>query len=189
MAEVRFPFLDLRPEVLGIADEVTEAVDRVMRSGRYLLGPEMERFESDFAALVGAPEAVAVGSGLDALLLTLRALDLPAGTGVAVPAHTFVATWFAVTLAGLRPVPVDVRRACLTMDPERLFEVVERKEVGCVVPVHLYGLPCHMAEIEAICDRAGIPVIYDAAQAHGATYLGAAVGARGTASCWSFYPG
>ena len=166
-------FLDLRAIHATIAGELQEAAARVVASGWYVLGPEVEAFEQEWATYVGASHCVSVGNGLDALTLTLRALGIGAGDEVVVPSHTFVATWLAVAACGATPVPAEV--------DEKTFNLTSAPgQPRAVIPVHLYGQPTALAT-DAL-------VIEDAAQAHGARIGGRRVGSAGTA-CWSFYPG
>jgi dTDP-4-amino-4,6-dideoxygalactose transaminase len=171
-------FLDLRAIHASIAAELSDAVQRVVSSGWYVLGPEVEAFEAEWAAYVGAEHCVSVGNGLDALTLTLRGLGVGPGDEVVVPSHTFVATWLAVAACGATPVPAEV-------DPETYnlasYRVTPRTRA--VLPVHLYGQPASVPTAASL-----VYVVEDAAQAHGARLHGERVGAQGTA-CWSFYPG
>ena len=171
-------FLDLRAIHEPIAGELADAVSRVVASGWYVLGPEVEAFEAEWATYVGAAHCVSVGNGLDALTLTLRALGVGVGDEVVVPSHTFVATWLAVAAAGAAPVPaeVDPRTYNLTS-----YRVTPRTRA--VLPVHLYGQPTSVPTAASL-----VHVVEDAAQAHGARLGGSRVGSEGTA-CWSFYPG
>ena len=181
------PYLDLAAANPEVGAEMDEALRRVVARGRFVLGPEVEAFESEWAAFVGTRGAVGVGNGLDALSLALRAMGVGPGDEVIVPGHTFVATWLAVSAVGARPVPVDVDPATYTLDPGRLeAAVTERTRV--VVPVHLYGQTASMDEIVAVARRHGLRVLEDAAQAHGARYRGRRAGSLGDAAAWSFYP-
>ena len=181
------PFLDVAAANREIQAELEEAHRRVVASGWFILGPEVEAFEAEWAAYVGATGCVGVGNGLDALSLALRAMGVGVGDEVIVPGMTFVATWLAVSAVGARPVPVDVDPATYTLDPARLeAAITERTKV--VVPVHLYGQAASMDQIMAIARRHGLRVLEDAAQAHGATYGGRRVGSIGDAAAWSFYP-
>jgi len=182
----RVPFLDAGAGYRELRAELDAAYARVMESGWYVLGEEVEAFEREFAAYCGATHCVAVASGLDALTLTLRALDVGPGHEVLVPAHTFVATWLAVSAAGARPVPVDADAATGNLDAARLSGAVGRR-TRAVVPVHLYGRP---ADVDAVRAAAGgVPLVEDAAQAHGARLRGARAGSLGDAAAFSFYPG
>lgn len=177
-------FLDLRAVNAPLVGELTAAAARVIASGWYVLGPELEAFEAEWAAHAGAAHCVGVGSGLDALALGLAAAGVAAGDEVLVPAHTFVATWLAVTRIGAVPVGVDVDLRTGLIDVAAAAERVTGR-TRAIVPVHLYGQPCDLAGVRALADRHGLVVLDDAAQAHGARPVG--VGCDATA--WSFYPG
>ena len=181
------PFLDLVPAYQELREELDSAVERVVRSGRYLLGPELEAFEESFANYVGTRYCVGVGSGLDALGLALRAKEVTAGDEVIVPANTFVATWLAVRQVGAIPVPVDPDPRTHNLDPGRL-EAAITPRTRAVIAVHLYGQPAAMDPIRAVATGHGLFVLEDAAQAHGARYDGVRAGALGDAAAWSFYP-
>ncbi len=182
------PFLDLQAAYRELHDELDAAYRRVMASGWYILGEEVERFEADWAAYCGAAHCVGVASGLDALHLALRACDIGPGDEVIVPAHTFIATWLAVTQAGATPVPVEPDERTFNIDPARI-EAAITPHTRALIPVHLYGQPADLDPILAIARRHGLRVIEDAAQAHGARYKGRRLGAHGDAVAWSFYPG
>ena len=184
---MRVPFLDLDAAYRELADELDAACHRVTRSGRYLLGPELEAFEAAFAAYCGGAHCVAMGTGCDALTLTLRAWGIGPGDEVIVPTNTFVGTWLAVTLAGARPVPVEPDERTHTLDPA-LVEAAVTARTRAVVPVHLYGQPADVDPIRAVAAKHGLAVLEDAAQAHGARYRDRPVGSRGT-TAFSFYPG
>jgi dTDP-4-amino-4,6-dideoxygalactose transaminase len=184
---VKFPFFDLRAADAPMRSELAEAMQRVLDGGWFVLGPELEAFETEFAAWCGAAHCVGVGNGLDALTLTLRALGVGPGDEVVVPAHTFIATWLAVSQAGATPVPADVDEATCNLDPAA-FERAITPRTRAVVVVHLYGCPAEMAPITEIARRRGIRVVEDAAQAHGATLRGRRAGTLGDAAAFSFYP-
>lgn len=181
------PFLDLAAAHEEIRAELDAAWRRVAASGRYVLGPELEAFEGEFAAYCGARYGVGVGNGLEALHLILRAMGIGTGDEVIVPAMTFIATWLAVSYAGASPVPVDVDPATANLDPARLAAAVTPR-TRAVIAVHLYGLPADMDAVAAVARRHGLAVIEDAAQAHGARYKGRRVGGLGDAAGFSFYP-
>lgn len=181
-------FLDLRAGYLELRDQIEEAVAQVLDSGYYILGPEVEAFEGEFALSVGAKHCVGVASGLDALILALRALNIGRGDEVIVPSHTFVATWLAVEAVGAKIVPVEPDPFTMNIDVTRLAEAVTPK-TRAVIPVHLYGQPVDLDPVLAFAREHGVAVIEDAAQAHGARYRGRPVGAHGDLVCWSFYPG
>jgi len=159
----------------------------VLASGRLVLGPEVEAFEAEFAASCGTAHCVSVGSGYDALRLTLRALDVGPGDEVIVPSHTFVATWLAVLDVGARPVPVEPDPASFDLNPDLVAAAVGPR-TRAIVPVHLYGRPADVTRIGAVARRHGLAVVEDAAQAHGARHAGRPVGSLGQAGCFSFYP-
>jgi len=183
----KIPFLDLTAATAAYQSEIDEAVLRVVRSGRFVLGPEVEAFETEWAQAVGVAHAVGVGNGLDALTLALRALGVGSGDEVLVPANTYIATWLAVTQCGAVPVPVEPD-STHQMDPAALHAAVTPR-TRAVIPVHLYGLPVEMERILAVARRHGLAVLEDAAQAHGARRDGVRAGGWGDAAAWSFYPG
>jgi dTDP-4-amino-4,6-dideoxygalactose transaminase len=180
-------FYDLRRHDDAIRAELEEASRRVIASGRFVLGQEVEAFEYEFAAYCGAEHCIGVGSGLDALHLVLRGLEIGTGDEVIVPAQTFIATWLAVSYAGAVPIPVDVDPGTANMAPE-LVEAAITPRTRALIPVHLFGKPADMHAIAAIAQRRNLAVIEDAAQAHGATYHGKRAGSLGDAAAFSFYP-
>jgi dTDP-3-amino-3,4,6-trideoxy-alpha-D-glucose transaminase len=182
------PFLDLGAATAELSADLDAAYRRVSRSGRYLLGPELEAFEAEFAAYCGATHCVAVGTGCDALALSLRANGIGAGDEVIVPGNTFVGTWLAVTAAGARPVPVEPDESTYNLDPARI-EAAVTPRTRAIMPVHLYGHPADLDAIAAVAARYRLTVIEDAAQAHGARYHGRPVGSGPAAAAFSFYPG
>ena len=184
----RVPFLDLTALHEELQAELEDAALRVVRSGRLLLGPELDHFEESWAAAVDARFAVGVGSGLDALSLGLRALGVGPGDEVLVPSHTFIATWLAVVHVGAVPVPVDVRNGNADWDVEALAAAVTGR-TRAVVPVHLYGHPVDLDPVLRFARAHDLAVLDDAAQAHGARLRGRPVGGLTHATAWSFYPG
>jgi dTDP-4-amino-4,6-dideoxygalactose transaminase len=182
------PFLDLKAINLAHAEALRAAFDRVLHSGWFILGGETEAFEREWADYCGAAHSVGVANGLDALTLSLRALDIGDGDEVLVPSNTYIATWLAVTQAGARPVPVEPDPRTCNVDPSRL-EAAITPRTRAVMPVHLYGQSASLDPILDVARRHGLRVIEDAAQAHGATYKGQRVGAHGDVVAWSFYPG
>jgi dTDP-3-amino-3,4,6-trideoxy-alpha-D-glucose transaminase len=179
------PFLDLRPG--PDAAEVRDAIDRVLTRGWFVLGPEVEAFESEFAAASGARHAVGVGNGTDAIALALRAAGVEAGDEVIVPAMTAAFTGLAVLAAGATPVIADVDRETLTLDPAACEAAITGR-TAAIVPVHLYGQPADMTAIGAIAARHGLTIVEDCCQAHLATAMGRPVGTLGAAGAFSFYP-
>jgi dTDP-4-amino-4,6-dideoxygalactose transaminase len=184
---MKIPSADLRASYQRLRRELDEAYSRVMNSGQFILGPEVEAFEREFARYCEAPIALGVGNGLDALRLILQALEIGPGDEVIVPAHTFVATWLAVSHVGADPVPVDVDPETCNLDPSRLASAVTSRTRAILV-VHLYGMPADIEAIHSIACRYDLPVIEDAAQAHGARYKGRRCGSFGRAAGFSFYP-
>lgn len=182
------PFLDLGAAYRELKIEIDAAIHRVLDSGWYILGPEVEAFEAEWAAWCGASHAVGLANGLDALILALRALDIGPGDEVIVPSNTYIATWLAVTAVGARPVPVEPDPATYNIDPARIAAAIT-PATRALLPVHLYGQPADLDPILALARQHGLGVIEDAAQAHGARYKGRRIGAHGDVVCWSFYPG
>ncbi len=170
-----------------ITEELKEAAARVVDSGWYILGREVESFEESFAFYCGTKHCIGVGNGLDALHLILRAYDIGPGDEVIVPAHTFIATWLAVSHAGATPVPVEPDIRTYNIDPNLIEERITSK-TRAIIAVHLYGLCAAMDSIREIAERYGLKVIEDAAQAHGATYKNKKAGNIGDAAGFSFYP-
>lgn len=185
---MKVPFLDLGAAYRELKPEIDAAVQRVLDSGWYILGPEVEAFEGEWAAYCQADHAVGLANGLDALILALRALDVGPGDQVIVPSNTYIATWLAVSAVGARPVPVEPDPATHNIDPAQI-EAALSPATKAVLPVHLYGQPADLDPILAIARRYGLAVIEDAAQAHGARYKGRRIGGHGDVVCWSFYPG
>ena len=185
---MKVPFLDLQANYAELKTEIDSAVSRVLDSGWYILGPEVEAFEDEWAAYCEAKHAVGLANGLDALNLALRALDVGPGDEVIVPSNTYIATWLAVSGVGATPVPVEPDVATHNIDPARI-EAAITSRTRVILPVHLYGQPADMDPILNIARRHGLRVIEDAAQAQGARYKGQCIGAHGDIVCWSFYPG
>jgi dTDP-4-amino-4,6-dideoxygalactose transaminase len=182
------PFLDITGQDAELQGEILARMARVCASGQFILGPFVEEFERAFAAYCEAPHCVAVNSGTSALHLALLALGVGPGDEVITTPMTFVATAWAISYVGARPVFVDVDPEGRTLDPERLEDAITPR-TRAILPVHLYGQPADMDPILEIADARGIPVVEDAAQAHGARYNGRRVGGLGRAGCFSFYPG
>lgn len=168
-------------------EEILDAIKGVLEGGNYILGPEVEKFEKSFAAYCGVDYAVGVNSGTDALILSLRALDVGQGDEVITVSHTAVATVAAIIACGATPVLVDIEPAYYTMHPQ-CFQQAITPRTKAVIPVHLYGQPADMEAVMEIAREHGLFVIEDCAQATGATYKGRRVGSIGHAGCFSFYP-
>ena len=182
------PFLDFAAMHAELRPELDAAYQRVVDSNHLILGAEVEQFEREFAAYCEAEHAIGVGNGLDALFLTLKAMDIGPGDEVIVPSNTYIATWLAVSYAGATPIPVEPDSATYNLDPA-LIEAAITPRTRAIMPVHLYGQPADMDPIMDIARRHHLKVIEDAAQAHGARYHGRRVGTLGDAAGFSFYPG
>ncbi len=185
---MKVPFLDLNAQYLELKDELDAAYHRVMDSGWFILGKEVEAFESEFAEYCQVKHCIGVGNGLDALHLILRASGIGPGDEVIVPSNTYIATWLAVTYAGATPVPVEPDERTYNIDPSRIESAITER-TKAIMPVHLYGQPADMDSINDIATRYGLKVFEDAAQAHGAKYKGRKTGGLGSAAGFSFYPG
>jgi dTDP-4-amino-4,6-dideoxygalactose transaminase len=189
MSEImNVPFLDLSKVNAPIRQDLDAAYKRVIDSGWFIMGPELEAFESEFATYSDVKHCVGVGNGLEALHLLLRAYEIGPGDEVIVPSNTFIATWLAVTQCGATPVPVEPDILTYNIDP-KLIELAITKNTRAIMPVHLYGQPADMDPINEIAKKHGLIVIEDAAQAQGARYKGRRVGSLGHAAGTSFYPG
>lgn len=184
---VRVPFIDLTAQRLPLAQEIDEALARVMRSNSYILGEEVALFEQEFAAYCDVAHAVGVDSGTSALELILRAYDIGPGDEVITAANTFVATTFAISYTGARPVLVDVDPYTYTLDIIQLQEAITPR-TRAIMPVHLFGQPADMEPILTLAHQHNLIVIEDACQAHGARYKGRRAGSMGHAAAFSFYP-
>jgi dTDP-4-amino-4,6-dideoxygalactose transaminase len=179
------PFLDLRPGV--DADDVRAAIERVVTRGWFVLGPELEAFEREFAAACGATHAIGVGTGTDALALALRVAGIGAGDDVITPPLSAAFSALAIMMAGARPVFADIDPDRLTLDPGAI-EAAITPRTRAIMPVHLYGQPADMPALMRIADRHGLVVIEDCCQAHFATCHGQPVGSFGAVAAYSFYP-
>lgn len=182
------PFLDLQAGYSEIKEDIDVAVARVLDSGWYLLGQELEAFEQEFAVFTGTRYCIGVANGLDALHLSLLALGIGPSDEVIVPSNTYIATWLAVSQCGAIPIPVEPDPSTYNIDPARI-EAAITPRTRAILPVHLYGQPADMDPINEIAQRHGLRVLEDAAQAHGARYKGRRTGGLGHAAAWSFYPG
>lgn len=188
LPETPVPFLDLQSQYRGIRNEVIDAMIDVADSTRYALGPKVSEFEERFAAYTGSNHCVAVNSGTSALHVALIAAGVGPGDEVITVPMTFIATTWAISYVGATPVFVDVNPVTYTMDVDQVESRITPK-TKAILPVHLYGQPADIAPLLEIGTRHGIPVIEDAAQAHGATYRDGPAGAWGLLGCFSFYPG
>lgn len=182
------PFMDLKGAHGAIKTELNEAFQRVLESGWFIMGPELETLEAEFAGYCGAEHCIGVGNGLEALHLLLRAYDIGPGDEVIVPSNTFIATWLAVSHSGAIPVPVEPDIKTNNINPDLIGAAITSR-TRAIMPVHLYGQPADMDSIIETANKHGLVVIEDAAQAQGAHYKGRCVGALGHAAGTSFYPG
>ncbi|MBI4432117.1 MAG: DegT/DnrJ/EryC1/StrS family aminotransferase [Candidatus Omnitrophica bacterium] len=181
------PFLDLSRQYKTIKPDIERAVRRVFDSQRFIMGEVGKRFEEEMAHKTGAKYAIAVASGSDALYLTMLGLGIGANDEVITTSFTFFATAGAISRLGARPVFADIDRRTFNLDPQDVERKITKK-TKAILPVHLFGLPCDMAALQAIAKKYGLFVIEDAAQAFGAAYQGSPVGSLGDAAAFSFYP-
>ena len=181
------PYLDLRAQLKPLRAEIDAALARTLDNCSFCLGPDVARFEQDFARFCGVRHALGFNSGTSALHVALRVLDVGPGDEVITTPFTFIATSWAISYCGAKPVYVDIDDATFNLDPRRL-EAAITPRTKAVLPVHLYGQPFDVDAIGAICQKHHLPVVEDAAQAHGAKYQGRRVGTLGDLACFSFYP-
>jgi dTDP-4-amino-4,6-dideoxygalactose transaminase len=182
------PLVDLKAQYLSIKDEIDAAIQRVVDSTSFILGPDVRAFEEKFAEFCGVQHVVGVDSGTAALHLAFLTCDIGPGDEVITTPHTFVATIGMLGRVGARPVFVDIDPRTYNMDPTRI-EAAITERTKAIMPVHLYGQPAEMDPILEIVDKYGLKVIEDAAQAHGAEYKGRRAGSMGHVAIFSFYPG
>ena len=185
---MNIPLIDLPQQYRNLQPEIDAAILDVVRRGDFILGPEVEQFEKAFADFIGARHAIGVGSGTDALFLSLRALGIGPGDKVLLPANTFIATALAVSDTGATPVLCDVDPVSFTMDVDSARRALV-PGVKAMIPVHLYGQPADMESLLDLAQQKGLLVIEDAAQAHGAVHERGRAGTFGAAAGFSFYPG
>ena len=181
------PLIDLRAQYRSIKTEIDAAIQRVLDSGQFILGPEVEALEREVAASCGTRYAVAVASGTDALELSLRACGIGPGDEVLTTAYSFIATAEAIIASGATPVFADIETTAYTLDPDALVSRITPR-TKAILPVHLYGHPCDLDPILRLAREHKLKVIEDCAQAIGATYHGRPVGSFGHAGALSFYP-
>ena len=180
-------FIDFSKQNETIKPEVDAGWAEVIAKSAFIMGPQVRKFEEEFARFCGVKYAMGVNSGTDALYLALSALDIGPGDEVILPTHTFIATALCVSYTGAVVKFVDIEEETYNIDPKKLAQAVTPR-TKAIIPVHLYGQMAHMGEIMAIADKHGISVVEDACQAHGARYKGVRSGAMGKAGCFSFYP-
>ena len=182
-----FPFLDLKAEYATMKEEIRAAVDKVLESQQFIMGPEVKQLEAEIAAFIGSSFAISCASGSDALLLVLMALGVDSGDEVITPPFTFVATAGSIARLRAKPVFVDIDRETYNLDATRL-EAAITPRTKAIMPVHLFGLPAEMGKISEIAHAHGVPVIEDAAQSIGARFGDKHVGDIGACGCFSFFP-
>ena len=184
---MKIPLLDLQAQYRPLRDDILAAMTRVADSQRFIMGPEIEALEAELSAMLGIEHAISVSSGTDALLLALMALDIKAGDEVITPTYSFFATAGAVARLGARPVLVDIDPVTYNMDTDAAARAITQR-TRAVMPVHLFGLSADLDPILTAANRAGVPVIEDAAQAIGSQYKTRAIGGIGAMGCFSFFP-
>jgi dTDP-4-amino-4,6-dideoxygalactose transaminase len=182
------PYLDLPAQLRGLRQEIDAAIARTLDHCSFCLGPDTLQFEKDFAQFIDAEHCIGFNSGTSALHVAMRLLNIGSGDEVITTPFTFIATSWAIAYVGAKPVFVDINDATFNLAPE-LIEQAITPRTKAILPVHLYGHPFDVDPILAICRKHNLPLVEDAAQAHGAKYKGRTVGSFGTMSCFSFYPG
>ena len=181
------PYLDLKAQLKPLRAELDAAIARTLDNCSFCLGPDVAQFEKDFAKFCGAQHALGFNSGTSALHVAMRLLNVGPGDEVITTPYTFIATSWAISYCGAKPVYVDIDEATFNLDP-KLIEKAITPRTKAVLPVHLYGQPFDVDAIAAICKKHNLPFVEDAAQAHGAKYKGKTIGTFGAVSCFSFYP-
>ena len=180
-------FIDFSEQYKLIKDEIDAGLKKVFEAGNFIMGEEAKNFEASFAKYCDTKYGVGVNSGTDALYLALSALDVTVGDEVILPSYTFIATALCISYTGATPVFVEIEEGTYNIDPDA-FKAAITPKTKAVIPVHLYGQPANMDDINAVAREHGIAVIEDAAQSHGAAYRGQKVGSLGDVACFSFYP-
>ncbi len=188
MSHQPVPYLDLKAQIKPLRAEIDAAISKTIDNCSFCLGPDVAQFEKDFAKYCGAEHCVAFNSGTSAEHVGLMLLGVKAGDEVITTPYTFVATSWAISYIGAKPVYVDVDDVTMNLDP-KLIERAITPKTKAILPVHLYGLPFDVDAIRDIGKKYGIPLMEDACQSHGAKYKGKTVGGLGEVSCFSFYPG
>ena len=181
------PYLDLKAQLKPLRAELDAAIARTLDNCSFCLGPDVAQFEKDFAQFCGAQYALGFNSGTSALHVAMRLLNVGPGDEVITTPYTFIATSWAISYCGAKPVYVDIDEATFNLDPGRLEKAITPR-TKAVMPVHLYGQPFDADAIAAICKKHNLPWVEDAAQAHGARYKGRTIGTLGDMACFSFYP-
>jgi dTDP-4-amino-4,6-dideoxygalactose transaminase len=187
MVKREIAFFDFKREHAGIQQEISDAIERVFESGRFVLGDEGAAFETEFSSYVGTKYGIGVNSGSDALFLALKALGIDENSEVITVAHTFESTVDSIVRCGAKPVFVDVEPDTYCIDTAKIEETITER-TKAILPVHLYGHPANLDRILKTARQYGLSVVEDACQAHGTEYKGRKVGSFGSAGCFSFYP-
>ena len=181
------PYLDLKAQLKPLRAEIDAAIARTLDNCSFCLGPDVAQFEKDFAAFCGAQHALGFNSGTSALHVAMLLLGVGPGDEVITTPYTFIATSWAISYCGAKPVYVDIDEATFNLNPA-LIEKAISPRTKAVLPVHLYGQPFDVDAVAAVCKKHNLPFVEDAAQAHGAKYKGKSIGTFGAVSCFSFYP-
>lgn len=185
---MQVPFVDLKLQYRNLRTDLMKTMDDVCSGARFILGPELQEFEKNFARFIGANHAIGVSTGTDAIMMALKAVGVNPGDEVISVANTFIATILAISSGNAKPVLVDCDPLYYNIDPEKI-EAAITKKTKAIVPVHLYGQPADMGPIMDIAKRHQLKVVEDACQSHGAQYHGKTAGTFGEAGCFSFFPG
>ncbi len=186
--KMNVPFLDLKSQYFAHKEQFDNCFSEVCSNSSFILGPQVAKFEQDFASFLGSEHCVSVATGTDALIMAFKALGIGKGDEVLMPAHTFVATTIGIMECGARPVLVDVNPETYLIDTKKL-EAALTPKTKAICPVHLYGRACNMDEVMSFANKHGLLVVEDAAQSHGASWKGRVSGTFGDVGCYSFYPG
>jgi dTDP-4-amino-4,6-dideoxygalactose transaminase len=185
---MKVPFLDLHASYIELQSEIDSSISRVLNSGRYIGGAEVESFEDEFSNYCGSKFTIGVANGLDALVLSLKSLNIGIGDEVIVPSNTFIATWLAVSEVGAIPIPVEPNPSTYNIDVEKIHKAITPK-TKAIIPVHLFGQPADLDPILLLAKQHNLFIVEDAAQAIGSKYKEKRIGGHGDLVCWSFYPG
>lgn len=185
--QTQIPILDLKSQIEALWPDLQAAFERVMKSGHFIMGPEVKAFEEEAAAYLGVKHAIGLNSGTDALYIALRALGIGPGDEVITTPFTFFATAEAISHVGATPVFVDIEEGSFNIDPD-LIEPAITARTKAIIPVHLFGRPCDMDRIQAVATRHGLKVVEDCAQSFGAKWKGRQTGSMGVFGCYSFFP-
>lgn len=187
LQQQHIPILDLSTEIDSLWDELNAAIQRVLRSGHFIMGPDVEAFEQEIAQVLGVKHAVACNSGTDALILGLRALGITDGAEVITTPFSFFATAEGISIIGAKPVFVDIDSKTFNIDPDQIERAITER-TKAIIPVHLYGQSCELEQVSAIAERHDLKILEDVAQSFGGNYKGRMLGTIGHAGAFSFFP-